>query len=143
MRIQMLVTGLVCVVLAQGQSFKTNWANNCFMNPASPVCRDHDFAIKPAKGGKKGAANASSTGRGTSTRILDNAIDWRFADPQADALAGFHVSGLAASPLGRALISQLAARQNLTEADTQKLFDGLASVDQVALSIRDNRVVAM
>jgi hypothetical protein len=144
MRIQVLVAGLVCVVLAQGQSFKTNWANSCFMNPASPVCKDHDFAIKPAKGGKKGAAKAfSSTGTAAPTRILDNAIDWRFADPQADALAGFHVSGLAASPLGRALISQLGARRNLTESDTQKLFDGLAGVDQIALSIRDNRIVAM
>ncbi len=144
MRIQILVTGLVCVALAQGQSFKTKWANSCFMNPASVVCKDHDFAIKPAKGGKKAAANAfSSTGAATPTRILDNAIDWRFADPQADALAGFHVSGLAASPIGRALIAQLAARQNLTEADMQKIFDGLASVDQIAFSIRDNRVVAM
>jgi len=144
MRIQILATALVCAVLAQGQSFKTKWANSCFMNPASPVCKDHDFAIKPAKGGKKAASNAfSSTGTGAPARILDNAIDWRFADPQADALAGFHVSGLAASPLGRALIAQLAARQNLTEADMQKLFDGLASVDQIALSIRDNRVVAM
>jgi hypothetical protein len=144
MRIQILVTGLVCVVLAQGQSFKTNWANNCFMNPASNVCKYHDFAIKPARGGKKEAANKfSSTGGGLTTRVLDNAIDWRFADPQADALAGFHVSGLAASPLARTLIAQLGARQNLTEADTQRLFDGLASVDQIALSIRDNRVVAM
>jgi hypothetical protein len=114
------------------------------MNPASPVCRDHDFAIKPAKGGKKGSSAFSSTsGSATSARILDNAIDWRFADPQADALAGFHVSGLAASPLGRALIAQLGARQNLTEGDMQKIFDGLASVDQIALSIHDNRVVAM
>jgi hypothetical protein len=144
MRKLILVTGLVCVALAQGQSFKTKWANSCFMNPASPVCRDHDFVIKPAKGGKKGSnAFSSTSGSATSARILDNAIDWRFADPQADALAGFHVSGLAASPLGRALISQLAARQNLTESDTQKLFDGLASVDQIAISIHDNRVVAM
>lgn len=144
MRISILASLLVCAALAQGQSFKTKWANSCFMNPASPVCKDHDFAIKPAKGGKKAAANAfSSTGTTTPARILDNAIDWRFADPQADALAGFHVSGLSASPLGRALIAQLGARQNLTEGDMQKIFDGLASVDQIALSIRDNRVVAM
>jgi len=144
MRIQILASAFVCVALAQGQSFKTKWANSCFMNPASPVCKDHDFAIQPPRGGKKGAANAfTSTGNGTPARILDNAIDWRFADPQADALAGFHVSGLAASPLGRALIAQLGARQNLTEGDMQKIFDGLASVDQIALSIRDNRVVAI
>jgi hypothetical protein len=79
MRIQILVTGFVCVVLAQGQSFKTKWANSCFMNPASPVCKDHDFAIKPARGGRKGAANAFSatSGTGATARTLDNAIDWR------------------------------------------------------------------
>jgi len=137
----MLAPALLCVVLVQGQSFRTRWANSCFMNPASPVCKDHDFAIKPpAKGGRKATALSSA---GTPARILDNGIDWRFADPQADALAGFHVTGLAASPLGRALITQLAARQNLTEADIHKIFEGLASVDQIGLSVRDNRVVVM
>jgi len=75
--------------------------------------------------------------------MLDGAIDWRFADPQSDALAGFHVSGLAASPLARGLIAQLGAKQNLTEADMQKIFEGLAGVDQIALSVRDNQVVVM
>jgi hypothetical protein len=75
--------------------------------------------------------------------VVDGAIDWRFADPQSDALAGFHVSGLAASPLARGLIAQLGARQNLTEADFQKIFEGLAGVDQIALSVRDNQVVVM
>src|SRR5271154_4600771 len=144
MRIKMLAPALLCVVLVQGQSFRTKWANSCFMNPASPVCKDHDFAIKPARGGKKGAANVfPSTGSAAPARILENAIDWRFADPQADLLAGFHVSGLAVSPLVRGLIAQLAAKQNLTETDMQKIFDGLAGVDQIALSVHDNRVVAM
>jgi hypothetical protein len=70
-------------------------------------------------------------------------LDWRFADPCADAVAGFNFSGLAASPLARGLIAQLGAKQGLTEADMKKIFDGLSGVDQVALSIRDNRVVVM
>ena len=74
---------------------------------------------------------------------MANNIDWRFADPQADVLAGFHVSELSASPVARRLIAQLGASQNLTEADIQKIFEGLASVDQIALSVRDNKVVVM
>jgi hypothetical protein len=142
MRIQMLASGLVCVALASGQSFKTNWANNCFMNPASVVCKYHDFAIKPAKGSGKVGANMYSSTTGTPSRMVNN-IDWRFADPQPDVLAGFHVSELSASPLARRLIAQLGAKQNLNEADIQKIFEGLASVDQIALSVRDNRVVVM
>ena len=145
MRIPILVSTLVCAALAQGQSFKTNWANSCFMNPASVVCKNHDFAIKPAKGGRKEATNAfsSAPGSGRAARIGAIDIDWRFADPQPDALAGFYVPGLSASPLGRSLIAQLAAKQNLSEADMQKIFEGLAGVDQIALSVRDNRVVVM
>ena len=75
--------------------------------------------------------------------IVVGGIDWRFADPFADALVGFNFSGLSASPLARGLIAQLGARQNLTEVDMQKIFDGMAGVDQVAISVRNNRMVAM
>jgi hypothetical protein len=37
----------------------------------------------------------------------------------------------------------LGARQGLTETDVQKIVDRLSGVDQVAISIRDNHVVAM
>jgi hypothetical protein len=75
--------------------------------------------------------------------IVIGAIDWRFADPFADELAGFNFSGLSASPLARSLVARLGAKQGLAEADIQKIFDALADVDQVALSVRDNRVVVM
>ena len=70
-------------------------------------------------------------------------MDWRFADPQADTLVGMNVSELLASPLARDLISQLGSRQHLTDADVKKIFDGLSGVDQVAVSIRDSRIVIM
>jgi hypothetical protein len=146
MRIQLLASGLVCAALTHGQTFKDKWANNCFTNSSSVVCKDHEFAVKPpGKGGasKKSNGFTSSTGTWTPARIAESDIDWRFSDPQADALAGFNVKGLSASPLARTLIAQLAAKQNLTDTDVRKIFDGLAGVDQIALSMRDNRVVVM
>jgi len=71
------------------------------------------------------------------------AIDWRFADPFADALIGFNFGGISASPIARSLVALLGTKQGLTEADIQKIFDGISDVDQVALSVRNNRVVAM
>jgi len=41
------------------------------------------------------------------------------------------------------MITMLGAKQGLTEADTQKLFDGLSGVDQVAISVHNDRMVAM
>jgi hypothetical protein len=75
--------------------------------------------------------------------IVVGGIDWRFADPLADAFAGFNFSGLPASPLARSLIAQLGANHGLTEADLRKILDGLSGVDQVAVSVRDNRFVVM
>jgi hypothetical protein len=56
---------------------------------------------------------------------------------------GFNFSGLSASPLARGLIVHLGASQGLTEVDMQKIFDGLSGVDQGAISVRGNRIVAM
>ena len=75
--------------------------------------------------------------------ITVGGIDWRFAEPFADALMGFNLERLAASPITRSLILQLGARAALSEADLQKILDGLGGVDQVAVSIRNNRVVVM
>lgn len=75
--------------------------------------------------------------------IVVGGIDWRFADPAADVLLGFNVAGLTSSALARNLIAQLGARQNLTEADMKKIFDGLSGVEQIGVSVRDNRMVAM
>lgn len=75
--------------------------------------------------------------------IVVGGIDWRFADPFADALVGLNFGGISASPLARDLITLLGAKQGLNEGDIQKIVDGMADVDQVALSVRNNRVVAM
>ena len=43
--------------------------------------------------------------------------------------------------MGRTLIEQLGSHQGLTEADIRKVFAGLSAVDQVAISLREKRIV--
>jgi hypothetical protein len=145
----MLALSLVGAASLCGQSH-FNWQDYCFKNPAAPVCPGHDFASKRPSPTKTAPPQNvvtnpfPSTSRNvTPSLIVVGAIDWRFADPFADALLGFNVSGLSASPLARSLIAQLGAKQGLAEADVQKIFDGLSEVDQVALSVRDNQIVVM
>jgi hypothetical protein len=71
------------------------------------------------------------------------AIDWRFVDPFADAVVGINFSRIADSSLAHALVLQLGAKAGLTDADVKKLFDGLSGLDQIGLSVRDNKVVVM
>lgn len=75
--------------------------------------------------------------------IVVGAIDWRFADPLADVLIGINANALSTSPIARSLISRLGADQGLAEPDLRKIFDGLAGLTRIALSVRDNRVVIM
>jgi hypothetical protein len=75
--------------------------------------------------------------------IVLGGIDWRFADPFADVLAGFNLSGLVNSPLVRGLLTQIGSDRGLTEEDMRKVFEGLGGVDQAAISVRDGRVVVM
>ncbi len=146
MTMRVLAQGLLWAAGLCGQQH--SWQNDCFNNPALPYCAGHDFAVKPtapAPASRSVVTNPhSSTARtATPTMIVIGGIDWRFADPFPDALVGFNLSSLAASPLARGLIVQLGARQGLTEADVQKIFDGLSDVDQVAFSARGDQVVVM
>jgi hypothetical protein len=150
MRIRVLALGSLCVASLFGQARRFSWQDLCFKNPALPVCQGNDYAVKPQAPAKDPAPRnvvarplPSTTRTVTPSLIVVGGIDWRFADPLADALVGFNFSRLSASPLARNLIAQLAAKQGLGEADLQKLFDGLSGVDQVALSVRNNRIVAM
>src|SRR2546426_1776751 len=149
MRIRILALGLVWTASLCGQR-RFSWQDYCFNHPAAPFCRGHECAVKRAAPTKDAAPGNVVTNpfpppprNVTPSLIVVGGIDWRFADPFADALAGFNLSGLSASPLARSLIAQLGAKQGLTEADMQKIFDGLAGVNQVALSVRDDRIVAV
>jgi hypothetical protein len=152
MSIRILVLGLVCVAGLYGQrGHRFSWQDACFTNPSAPFCQGHEYFSKhPSKPPKDGAPTDVGTDPFDSTPeeltpsvIVVSGIDWRFADPQVDALAGFNFSALSASPTARALIVQLGANQGLTEADIQKVFDKLCGVDHVVLSLRGDKIVAM
>jgi hypothetical protein len=69
-------------------------------------------------------------------------VDWRFADPAADSVAVLQCTKLSASPLAHSLIDQL-SNKSLTATDAQKIFRAFSGVGQVALSIRDEKVVIL
>lgn len=145
---RIFATALVCVsAFAQQHS----WQQDCFDHPGLPYCQGRDFAVKqkPQKDTSPRSVVSNpfsprTTRAGAAPSMMDlGSIDWRFADPFPDVLIGFNMSTLSASPLAHKLISQLAARQGLTDADVQRIFESLSAVDQVALSVRANRLVMM
>ena len=154
MRILILVLGWVSAVCLYGQSH-FSWQDYCFKNPASPVCKGKDYAVKHPRAAQDNSSKSvvvspfQSTSQGAKSSLVKPAsiivggVDWRFADPFADVLVGFNFSRLSASPIARNMIAMAGAKHGLRPAEIQKVFDGLAGVDQIALSIRSNRVVAM
>ncbi len=152
MRMRILAFAVACAAGLWGQHRRFSWQDACFKNPAAPYCPGHDFAVKPSPPVKDGAQRSVGAGQdsipaapqpATPAVIVVGGIDWRFADPLADSLAGFNAGRLPASPLTRAVIAQLGATLDLAEADLQKISLGLAAVYQMALSVRDKRVVIM
>jgi hypothetical protein len=154
MRIKIAILGFAFAASLCAQ--KKSWQDACFNNPGAPYCQGHDFAIKKQPQANTAPANTTTAPRGVVGRpsapsartaapalIVVGSIDWRFADPFPDALIGMNFNTLAASPLARNLVAQLGAQQGLAAADIQKIFDGLSDVDQVAISVRDNRMVVM
>jgi len=149
-KIYILAPGLVWAASLYGQH---SWQDDCFKNPAIPYCPGRDFAVKqqPPPAPPKEAAPRRvvtnpfpSTQRTAAPALIDvGGIDWRFADPFPDVLVGLNFSGLAASPLARDFIVQLGAKQGLSAADVEKIFNGMSEVEQVAFSMRNNRAVAM
>ena len=126
------------------KTHKFSWQDACFNNPTAPYCMGHEDAIKRSARTKEAvAANAGTHRQSTPLPIVSGGIDWRFADPLADAIAGFNFKGLSASPLARRLVIQLGEAEGVTEADMKKKFDGLFGVRQVAISTHDSRIVAM
>ena len=147
MRIRILAFALAGTASLCAQHRRFSWQDACFKNPAAPYCSGHEYAVKPVHSGKDGAPRSGvkdpSEVPSTPSLIVAGGIDWRFADPSADALAGFSLSKLSASPLARGLIAQLVSSQGATEADIQKIFAGLCGANKVGLSLHDNQIVIM
>ncbi len=137
---RLLAFGLVSAASLYGQH--RTWQDRCFNNPAAPYCMGHEDAIKPKDRGKS-IANSNGAGSAAPLPVNSGGVDWRFADPQADVLAGFNLKELLASPLARQLIVQRGLSAGLTEADMKKKLDGLSGIGQVALSVRDGRILAL
>jgi hypothetical protein len=145
MRTRVLALGLLCAASLCAQR-RFNWQNYCFDHPAAPFCSGNDYAIKqPPKNAPRDSVTSPLPATLANGTPSDSAggIDWRFADPSPDVLVGFNVRRLSTSTLARSLMVKLGASQNLTDADMQKIFDGLAGIDQAALSIHDDRIVFM
>ncbi len=139
MKIRALAFGLACAFCLNGQK-RFSWQDACFFNPAAPYCMGHELASKL---GKKNVAGAPGELLLGPSSVDATGVDWRFADPSADALAVLNCGKLLASPHAHSLINRLAASQGLSAAEAQTIFRKLSSVDQVALSVRENRVVLM
>jgi hypothetical protein len=141
---------LVCAAALWAQR-RFSWQDYCFTNPSSIVCPGHEYANKPTPPPRPDSPSKavithpfSPTPRAAKpSMVVLGGIDWRFADPFADALVGMNFSRISDSSLARNLIAQIGASQNLTDADTKKIFDALSGVDQVAVSVRNNRMVVM
>ena len=142
----MLAFGLLCAVSLFGQRRRFSWQDACFKNPALPYCKERDFAIKPVRPSKAAPdvlRNPSPSMPGSAMPVLItlDGMDWRFADPSADAVAGISFRRVSASPIARSLMTRLGASQGLTEAGMKKVFAGLSAMDQVAISVRDDQIV--
>ena len=159
MKTCVIVLGLAyTVAIADGQS-KFSWQDYCFNNPASPVCKGNQYAVKPQpkaaeprgvvtnpfasiqSGGNASVFSVTAPGAGPMD-VVSGAMKWQFADPSTDLIAGINVRGLAGSHIARGLIVFLAANRGLAQTDVEKLFEKLSEVDQITVSIRDNQVVA-
>lgn len=140
----MLVLGLAWTFCLHGQKKGFGvFTESCFRNPALPYCPGRDLAPKPEpKGGAKSGAYGMA-GATVGSTIDAAGIDWRFADPDADAVAVLNSSKLSAAPLAHSLIDQLGSKQGLTQDEAQNVFGTLSGVSQVALSVRGDKILLM
>lgn len=144
MKIRILTLGFAAATSLFGQynrAHRFSWQEACFKNPALPYCSGREFAVKH-RGQPKDAATATVLSPTRDDYVVDG-IDWRFADPDADWLAGLNFSELRPSPLARKLIAQLGAKHGLSESDVHKILAGLAGIRRVAVSFHDESIVMM
>ena len=148
-----IALGFVCAAGLFGQynrGHHFSWQTACFNNPGLPYCQGRDFAIKPVKGGKAGATGGNAWGGPTQPEedvipsvIVAGGVDWRFADPSADALVTMSFNNLEPSPLAQFVMSAVGANQGLTEMDMEKIIQAFSGVQQVALSLRGDQLLIM
>ncbi len=155
MKLRIFALGVICAVCLPGQRarHRFSWQNACFNNPALHYCQGRDFAIKQNKKQNPSTPAAGGGGIANTDTLPDedvapsvfsvSAINWRFADPAADTLAAVSFSHLAPSQFGRFVLSVIGADQGLKEADMEKIFDAFSGIDQIAFSMRGDRMLMM
>jgi hypothetical protein len=99
MSIRALALALLLAASLSGQRRRFSWQDLCFKNPGSPVCGGNDYAVKPQPKNAPPRSVATSpfpsgSPNAAPSMIIVGGIDWRFADPFADALIGFNFSAL-------------------------------------------------
>ncbi|HEY3740283.1 MAG TPA: hypothetical protein VGL53_10585 [Bryobacteraceae bacterium] len=159
MKLRIVLAGLVCVAAALGQKF--SWQDHCFNNPGSPACKGHEYAVKPAPkenapsgvtrtmfpsiqngGPRSGVAGNFGPGGAPIMDAVGSAMNWKFADPASDVIAGVSVKALASSDVAKHLVGLLATQGGLSQPDIDALFQKLSDVDQVIVSVKNNQIVA-
>jgi hypothetical protein len=121
-----------------------SWQESCFNHPGLPYCQGNEYAVKPTpppKNGGKIVVTDPVTGKPVVVSVTG--IDWRFADPAADGVAGIDVAKLMASPIAHDLVADWAAMLGFSQPEVEKLFESLLGVDQLAISVRDGKAVVM
>src|SRR5580704_15093980 len=98
---RVLLLGLAGAASLFGQHH-FSWQEACFTNPGAPYCAGHEYAVKPTKDGK--SRSPGSPLEALPSTLDAAGIDWRFADPAADALAVLDCSKLSASSLAHNVI---------------------------------------
>jgi len=150
-KLRWIVLCVLCASCLFAQKKRFSWQNACFKNPTAPYCMGHEDAIKhpkhpkeqPDRGSVVNQTGSPGSQSGAPSVIVVGAINWRFADSNAETLAGFNVSKLLESPWARRLIAEVAADQGLDEPEILKIFDRLSNVNHVGLSLRGDQVVLM
>lgn len=124
------------------------------MNPRLPYCAGHELYGKAKRPKNVATTNGASSvyldplqataeDDAPPSVITTSAINWRFADPHADALASISFSRIAATPIELGVMAGLGSKLGLSADDMATVFDAFSEVDQVALSIRAGRILIM
>ncbi len=146
-----LVVGLFLAASLFGQygHQRFSFQEACYKNFGLPYCQGNDFAIKPQKGksdslrGIGADVDPFPATNVTAADIMAGSIDWRFADPSADTLVGFHAKKLATGTLARKASAQLLANFGLTSAEIDSVLDRMSGVEQVGISVGPNHTIVM
>lgn len=145
MKLRVFLVSLAWAVCVYGQKKGFDFQEACFRNPSLPYCSTRAFVIKPPKNGEKpGPGYGGAPAEGLAPVTIDAAgIDWRFADPAADALGVLSWSKLPPESFAHSMVDQLASNLGINPTAVQNAFRALSGVNQVAISVRGDATLIL